>query len=196
MTKGFRRKRGGRVEVEFSRDELALLRQLVEELQGLLGGDPGDAGESGGGAEQDPLARMVDMPDEGGEDVTGDDVKPPDDPVLSRLFPDAYPEDTKASAEFRRYTQGSLRGQKRDAAGVVSRGLAESSGRIVLEGDEAATWLRTLNDVRLALGTKLNVTEDAHNQLASMREGDPRYHGFVAYDWLSYLVDTLVRALW
>lgn len=29
-----------------------------------------------------------------------------------------------------------------------------------------------------------------------MSEDDPRYPAFVTYDWLTYLQDTLVRALW
>lgn len=178
MTKGFRRRRDGSFEVKLSADEMALLRQVVGELLGLL-----DEGESG---EQDPLARMVGI---------GDATKAPDDPVLARLFPDAYPGDPDAAGEFRRYTEDGLRDQKRAAAEEVFDDLSQSGKHLVLEADEAQTWLRALNDVRLALGTRLGASEDAHEEFAKMSPDDPDYPGYAAYDWLSFLLETLVRAL-
>jgi hypothetical protein len=50
--------------------------------------------------------------------------------------------------------------------------------------------------VRLTLGTKLDVTEEVHDEIAMMSEDDPRYPAYVTYDWLTYLQDSLVRALW
>ena len=43
---------------------------------------------------------------------------------------------------------------------------------------------------------RLEVTEEVHEEIALMPEDDPRYPSFVIYDWLTYLQDTLVRALW
>lgn len=205
MTRGFRRRRDGRIEVKLSPQELTLLRQVVGEMLGLL-----SAGEqSGDQADRDPLSRIVGI---------SDTAHAPDDPVLARLFPDGYADDPEAAAEFRRYTEDSLREQKRAAAETVQAGLPEAqdehgsdsgaglagSGRpgrpgrrahIVLTPEEAQTWLRALNDVRLALGTRLGVTEEAHDELMRMSPDDPRYPGHAAYDWLSFLQETLVRAV-
>lgn len=185
MTRGFRRRRDGRLEVKLSADELALLRQVVGEMLGLLSGEEG--GEEGSGHEQDPLARMVGI---------GGSEQLPDDPVLARLFPDAYADDPEAAGEFRRYTEDGLREQKRAAAATVSAGLEGSEGHLVFDAEEGETWLRALNDVRLALGTRLDVGENAHEEFDRMAPDDSRYPGYAAYDWLSFLVETLVRALW
>lgn len=179
MTRGFRRRRDGRLEASLSADEVGLLRRVVTEMLELLGDDRA-------ADEQDPLARMVGI---------GDTTQTPDDPALARLFPDAYPGDPDAAGDFRRYTEDSLREQKRAAAEDVSAQLPHAGGTLVLDVEQARTWLRALNDVRLALGTRLGVTEEAHDEFAGMAPDDPRYPGFAAYDWLSFLLETLVRAL-
>jgi hypothetical protein len=71
-----------------------------------------------------------------------------------------------------------------------------ASGRFDLTPEQAQAWLRALNDIRLTLGTKLEVTEEIHDEIAMMSEDDPRYPAYVTYDWLTYLQDSLVRALW
>src|SRR6476646_6190555 len=43
----------------------------------------------------------------------------PDDPVLARLFPTAYPDDEEAAAEFRRFTEGGLRDNKASRAVAI-----------------------------------------------------------------------------
>lgn len=187
MTKGFRRRRDGQIEIKLSDDEMALLRQVVSEMLGLLSSaSEASEGADQGDDEQDSLARMVGI---------GGSTQAPDDPVLARLFPDAYSGDPEAAGEFRRYTEDSLREQKRAAIDGVSSGLSASQGHIVLDGEQAQTWLRALNDVRLALGTRLGVTEEAHQELAQMDPDDSRYPGYAAYDWLSFVLETLVRAL-
>ena len=42
--------------------------------------------------------------------------------------------------------------------------LPAGGGRIQLTGDQALAWLKALNDVRLALGVRLGVTEDFEEQ--------------------------------
>ena len=113
--------------------------------------------------------------------------------MLARLFPSAY-EDHEQSAEFRRYTEATLRdGKRADAQTMLD---SAEPGRVELTQEQAQAWMRALNDVRLALGTRLEVTEEIHDEIAEMPEDDPRYPAYVTYDWLTYLQDTLVRALW
>lgn len=177
MSGGFRAGRDGRVSIRLDHAEVAILRSLVGQVLDLVG--PGSTAE-------DPLERAL--------GIGAAEVEPPSDPVLARLFPAAYSDDEAAAAEFRRYTESSLRDGKRADAEVVLKTAVP--GSIDLDAEQAQAWLRSLNDVRLALGTRLDVTEDIHLEIERMSEDDERYAAFVTYDWLTYLQDSLVRALW
>ncbi|MFG2001999.1 DUF2017 domain-containing protein [Spirillospora sp. NPDC048911] len=162
-------------------EEAALVRALMEQLLELLGDPPGA---------DDELAALG---------ISGD-AKKSDDPVLARLFPDAYRDDGEAAGEFRRYTEMGLRGGKREAADTVLRTLGTAEGGAagidtVLADDQAQSWLRALNDVRLALGTRLDISEEWYEQAAGMDPRDPRMAMFAAYDWLTMLQESFVRAV-
>ncbi|MEV0163726.1 DUF2017 domain-containing protein [Nonomuraea fuscirosea] len=174
MTSGFSRGKDGAVVTVFEPAEVSLLRSLVSMMLGIV--SPGQTSE-------DPLERALGI---------GDSAVP-SDPVLARLFPSAY-QDEKEAAEFRRYTEATLRDGKRADARTVHE--TARAGRAELTPEEAQAWLRALNDLRLTLGTKLDVTEEVHDEVAVMSEDDPRYPAYVTYDWLTYLQDSLVRALW
>jgi hypothetical protein len=126
----------------------------------------------------------------------GGSSEPPDDPVLARLLPDAYTDDPEAAGDFRRYTEQGLRSAKAEAAQDVLDSLPARGGRVRLSGEQGQVWLRSLNDVRLALGVRLGVTEEFEDQLAAATGDDTRLPFFRLYDWLTYLQETLVRALW
>jgi hypothetical protein len=194
---GFRRTAGG-VAARFSAAESAIIRTLVSQIAELVapplgnspGGPPaGDAGLPGGQAPGSPddLADMLGQ-------LQGP-AEPPDDPVLARLLPDAYRDDPEAAGEFRRFTEDGLREAKADNARLVLATLPEGGGRVRLAGEEAQCWLRALNDVRLALGVRLEITEDFEGQLAGLAADDARAGYFQVYDWLTYVQETLVRAL-
>jgi len=174
VSTGFRATSDG-VVAEFDAAEAAILRSLVEMILGMI--EPGSTSD-------DPLERALGI---------GTSTQVPDDPVLARLFPSAYA-DEEMAAEFRRYTEAGLRDAKRADAQTMLETVVP--GRITLTEEQAQAWLRALNDVRLTLGTRLEVTEEVHEEIARMPEDDPRYAAFVTYDWLTYLQDTLVRALW
>jgi hypothetical protein len=169
--------RKGGVSLRLEAEEAALVRALMEQLLALLDQDAPGKG--------DELAAVG---------IT-DRASQPEDPVLARLFPNAYREDAEAAGEFRRYTELGLRDGKREAAQTVlstlDRGL-----ETVLSHDEAQTWLRALNDVRLALGTRLDITEEWYDEVAELDPDDPRTPMFAAYDWLTMLQESLVRAVW
>ena len=63
----------------------------------------------------------------------------------------------------------------------------------MLTADEALCWLGFLNDARIAIGIRLEVTEENHDELAELPEGDPRAGLFDVYDWLTFLQDSLVK---
>jgi hypothetical protein len=175
----FRAARGGRVSVTFDEAAAALLGELLTQLLDLL-----DEGEEG--TAQDPLDAAVGI---------GTATRAPEDPALARLLPDGYREDPEAAADFRRYTEPGLREAKRAAARTALETLAHVGARQTLTEHQAQAWLRALNDLRLALGTRLEVTEDWDHRLAGLAEDDPRYYAHAVYDHLTWLQETLVQAL-
>lgn len=176
---GFRRDRAGRVVVTLGDAETAALRQLLGELLDLLE-------QSDPGPPDDPLAAAVGI---------GQATTLPEDPALARLFPDGYPEDPEASADFRRYTEPGLRAGKRSAARTALGSLEPAPGRLHLDDEQALAWLRTLNDLRLALAERLGITEEQGPLADGVPDEDPRAYALAVYDLLTYLQDTLVEVL-
>ncbi|MFJ7255456.1 DUF2017 domain-containing protein [Streptomyces sp. NPDC098085] len=172
--------------------EIAILRSLAVQLLELIG--PGDEPAEG----EDPLAALfAEGPSE-----------PPTDPALARLFPEAYgDEDSElraASAEFRRFTENDLRTRKRNDALTVVRtldalSLADDGGAVLtLSADECRNWLGALNDLRLTIGTRLEVSDDDEGEAGSLYrlpDSDPRKPMVMAYLWLGALQETLVETL-
>ena len=179
----FRSARGGGITAALDDIDQHVLRHTLGELLELLdeGADIDDA------AETDPLAAAVGI---------GTSTRPPSDAVLARLFPDGYRDDVEAAGEFRRYTEIGLRQVKRDNARMV---LAAVEGPVArklhLDADQAQAWLTTLNDLRLAIGTRLGVTEEWGEDYESLPEDDPRRYAYAVYDHLTYLQEGLVQAL-
>ena len=93
--------------------------------------------------------------------------------MLARLFPDAYRDDEETAVEFRRYTEHSLREAKHANARMALATLDGPGTEHRLTDEEVQAWLGSLNDLRLALGTKLDVTEDWHEQAADLDRDDP-----------------------
>jgi Domain of unknown function (DUF2017) len=188
---GFRRTSGGAT-ARFGAAQASIIRDLVGQVVELIGGDALEAGRpdagapDGGPAGPDDLAAMIGLTE---------DAELPSDPVLARLLPDAYRDDPEASDEFRRYTEQGLREGKAAAARTVLATLPAKGGRVRLSRPEAQAWLRALNDVRLALGTRLEVTDDFDEQVARMNPDDPRAAYVGVYQWLAFLQETLVLAL-
>jgi hypothetical protein len=124
----------------------------------------------------------------------------PDDPAVERLFPDVYPEDPAEAAEFRRFTEADLKAAKLDSAKTVLSDLLENGGEIRLAEEQADVWLRALNDVRLALGIRLDVRDDT-DLLAELDEAvmrDPtssRVRQLTMYQYLGVLQESLLEAI-
>ena len=192
---GFRRTPRG-VSARFTAAQAGILRNLVAQVAELVGG-PGSA--------EAPSAGGQDGPDEAADGGLPMDIAAilategpsalPEDPVLARLLPDAYGDDAEAAGEFRRYTEPGLRSGKVAAAQTVLATLPAAGGRVRLSAGDAEAWLRSLNDVRLALGVVLGITEDYEREFASIDPEDPREAYLHVYDFLTFLQETLVRAL-
>lgn len=115
-----------------------------------------------------------------------DALSDPDDPGLRRLFPPAYhsEEDAARQAEYRRLMQEDLLDRHREALEC----LARTAGAYELSEEELVAWMRSLNDLRLVLGTRLDVSEDDDPALAR----DPEHQ---VYYFLGYLQECVVEAL-
>lgn len=204
---GFRRTPGG-VSARFTPAQASIVRTLVGQMAELIAGPGADSGPAGtgpvGGSGAVPGAGdMAGTQDPFGPDelaaLLGDEdgpAGPPDDPVLARLFPDAYREDPGAAGDFRRYTERGLRSGKVAAARTVLATLPGRGGRVRLTLENGEVWLRALNDVRLALGVRLGITENYEHELGGLSSDDPRAAYLQVYDWLTFMQESLVRALW
>jgi len=199
---GFRATSGGAT-ARFAAAQATIIRDLVGQIAELIG----DEGP-GGGTSEGPNAGATGAGERGWPDdgpVGPDDLAAmigltenaelPDDPVLARLLPDAYRDDPEASGEFRRYTEQGLRSGKAASARTVLATLPPGGGRIRLSQPEAQAWLRALNDVRLALGVRLEVTDDFDERAEEIGPEDPRSAYIGVYQWLAFLQESLVRAL-
>ncbi|KAB1986810.1 DUF2017 domain-containing protein [Streptomyces triticiradicis] len=190
---------GGGAAVALDEVEISIIRSLAVQLLELIGPGPAE------NASADPLAELfAEGPSE-----------PPSDPALKRLFPDAYggpgveadtPEQAEEqrahSAEFRRFTENDLRAGKRENALAVIRSLDAltpgGDGGAVLEltAGQSEQWLRALNDLRLAIGSRLDVVDEEDTDLLyRLPDEDPRKPMVMAYLWLGGLQETLVATL-
>ena len=118
--------------------------------------------------------------------------------AILRLLPDAYPDDSEASAEFRRFTADELTEKKlRNARILIAdcAGAADADGPSTIHLDAASigAWLRSLTDVRLVLATRLGITEDG--DLGPDDDEEEALMLSDVYDWLGFVQDSLVSAL-
>jgi Domain of unknown function (DUF2017) len=111
-----------------------------------------------------------------------------DDPALRRLFPPAY-DDAELEQEYRELTRGQLTSGREQALELLEA-TVDNTG---LSREEADSWLRALNDVRLVLGTELDVTEDL--DWDALDHDDPRLPGLSLYAYVSWVQEQLVEAL-
>ncbi|MBV8541358.1 MAG: DUF2017 domain-containing protein [Pseudonocardiales bacterium] len=171
------RRRGGLVVTALSEREAGLLRGLVGQVRDML------------------AARVAATPPDELAELTGITVGPttaPTDRVLARLLPDFHREDATLSGGLRALHEPELVAVKDGVAGVVLDTCPARGGRVRLSDEQAQAWLSALNDVRLALGTVLEVTEDMPDELPPE---DPRAAHLVVYHWLTWVQESLIQAL-
>ena len=176
---GFHRHGDNAFVAEFSESEREVLINLVEQIIELLG-------ERTDNHVDDPLAAMV--------GITTHD-SPPEDEVLLRLLPNAYADQVDA-AEFRRYTESTLRAKKYAHSMSMRITLKSALDRIIEVDHEGANdWLGAMNDIRLALGVRLKVEQTSHEELELLAPDDPMRGVYAVYSWLGWLQESLIVAL-
>ena len=162
MAGSFKRLGQDRVRVRLAQDEVAVLRGLPDQLRTVL--------------------------------AEGDD-----EPVNQRLFPPAYldVEDVERDAEYRRLMRDDLVKEKLANLDLVTTTLARGSSSVrrwtvELTDEEATAWLGVLNDIRLALGVRLDITEDFDGDVD---DTDPRAPALHLLSYLGWLEEQLLDAL-
>ena len=175
---------GDTVTTKIDRQESAVLRGMVGQLDEML------------------RARQSEAPQDELAELTGIRTGPataPDDPILSRLLPDFHrleddssKGDRDSAAALRSLHEPELLDVKTGAAGVVLDTCPPGGGPVKLSLEHAEAWLSALNDVRLALGTTLGVSEDMPDDLP---DDDPRAPHLGVSHWLTWMQESLVSAL-
>ena len=162
MAASFKRVGNDRVRVRLAQDEVAILRGLPDQLRSVLA--------------------------EGG-----------DEPVNQRLFPPAYLDvaDIEHDTEFHRLMHDDLVTEKLANLDLVTDTLARGSTSVrrwsvELTDEEATAWLGVLNDLRLALGVRLDITEDFDGDV---NDTDPRAPALRLLSYLGWLEEQLLDAL-
>lgn len=117
---------------------------------------------------------------EGGGEIT-------DESGVRRLFPTAYPGRDDLEAEYQELVRDDLLAERLAAVDEVEETIVLPR----LDEDQLGTWLRTFNDLRLVLGTRLDVSED----MGPVDPEDPDAPALAAYEYLGWLLENAVAAL-
>jgi hypothetical protein len=161
--------------VRLSGPERALLaslpRQIDEVLAALESADPTPEAEAPATA-----------PPAGFPAVAGGPAVPPS---LKRLFPTAYTRDAEAERAYVGTARASLLEHHRQALQTLS----ETSSAKTLDAEQVQLWMTALNDIRLVLGTVLDVREDSEPPPGPMPQQ------YVYYYYLSGLQTELIDFL-
>ncbi|MDT4904507.1 MAG: hypothetical protein QOF92_1259 [Pseudonocardiales bacterium] len=113
------------------------------------------------------------------------------DAVTQRLFPTAYPDDDTAEADYRSITESGLREERLQRVGACAAELAVGADLDLSDEDDGRRWIQVLNDLRLALGTRIGITEDEPDFDPTDPDAQPRH----IYYWLTNVQDSVVTAL-
>lgn len=195
--KSFQRK-GSDVVAHLDQQEAAVIRGLVGQIKDMLDARAAEA-------PQDELSELTGI-------RTGPST-PPEDRIMARLLPDFHidhPESGRdvhieygrdldmvepssdLSAALRSLHEPELVAAKGGVADTLLATCPVDGGTVRLTTEQADAWLAAVNDVRLALGTALDVTEDMPDDLG---DDDPRSPHLSVYHWLSQLQESLLQAL-
>jgi len=161
----------GAIRVTFDEIEVELLRQIPAELQGIYRGT-------------DP------------------------DPARDRLFPRAYLDPTEEEAEeqwnalvvpelLRERIEGlDAVVDSLDGGAVVRTVSGREQTEVTLGPEDLNLWLGVLNDARLTLGSRLEITDDSnHREQWELSPDDPETPSRAAYLWLTTLQELLVETM-
>jgi Domain of unknown function (DUF2017) len=111
-----------------------------------------------------------------------------DDPSLRRLFPTAYPDDPERDREYQQLVRDELADKRRAAVETM---LASVDAKRIDE-EQLLGWMSAVNDLRLVLGTRLDVSEESD---LVPDPDDPDAPVVALYGYLGLLLETMVAAI-
>lgn len=111
-----------------------------------------------------------------------------DDPARQRLFPEAYPDDEERQSEYRLLAGGEL--EESHLAALTT--LEDTLDADHLNQEQMLAWMRALNQVRLIMGIRLNVTEEGDERIGA---DEGRQAAFAVYDYLTWLQGEIIDSL-
>ncbi|HXJ66689.1 MAG TPA: DUF2017 family protein, partial [Actinomycetota bacterium] len=103
------------------------------------------------------------------------ELLPTDDPSLERLFPPAYADDREKNEEYARLMHDDLLAERTSALDAFERTV---DARRLTE-EELVAWMGAVNDLRLVLGTRLEVTEEMYER--PIDDHGPNAHQMAIY---------------
>ena len=198
MAKAFKRK-GTRFVARLDDMERDVVVGLLEQTYEFLAPEPREPTSD----PFDDLVSRLGMPRlKDAEDAAGDDdAGALRDPAMDRILPSAHRDDPALSAEFRRLTEHGIReGKAANLATAITALLSADGDKVRLDQEQAQATVVALTDVRLLLGERLGLRtdEDAEalqDRLERASEDDRDLHLAAAYDFLTWLQETLIQAL-
>ncbi|AXE38289.1 DUF2017 family protein [Acidipropionibacterium virtanenii] len=191
--------------LEFEPEETWMLGVLLDIYESLVNGeetdearpfDPQDPAGLKGAVHQSEPSDPFDFWEADIGEEAGSEAQ--EDPATHRLFPDAYPDDPQASAEFRRFTAAGQRRERLDQILDVRVDLdVLSSQPLTMQPERVEYWLRTINAIRLVLATRLGIVDETSAEQAEQAAvDDPSDVIYPAYEWLGVLIEMLVEVSW
>ncbi|MGA4508375.1 DUF2017 domain-containing protein [Propionibacteriaceae bacterium G1746] len=184
----------GKILLHLDNTELELFTRSVNELLDLLDDGAVEQAEPDDG--DDPFAMWERSfgTQPGIEDDLPDDER---DPITERMFPSAYPDDPEAASDFARFTEAAQRSAKiADACTVLDDLDSLRGGTTRIAPDHIDAWLKTLNNLRLALSVVLGISDEVSNHEAAQRpDEDPRAWLYTYYGWLGWMLESLLESV-
>jgi Domain of unknown function (DUF2017) len=117
--------------------------------------------------------------------LESDDDRTPDS--ARRILPIAHPRDAAAEEDYVRRHRPALLARHMESLDLIAR-TAESNK---LSAEELDAWLTAINDLRLALGVTLEVTEEQ----VEPDPDSPDFADWIVYFYLSFLQGELLEVL-
>lgn len=109
------------------------------------------------------------------------------DGSLRRLFPPAYANDAELDAEYQSMVHDELLERRLAALDRVEETLSAAK----VDEEHLLGWMGAINDIRLVLGTRLDVSEE----MEPIDVDDPEAPAFAVYDYLTWLLGEIIDAL-
>ena len=114
----------------------------------------------------------------------------PDDTRLRRLYPTAYHNDPEHDAEYQGYMRDELTQSRATSIAVVKEVLQSTE---LISAAQLHAFMTVLNNLRLVLGTLLDVGEDDFED--DIDENDPAFGQWQLYGYLGWLLEWTISAL-